>query len=176
MSTWGIIFIFVILGLLILLLQTTRGVLNHAQWVLMLVAIALITGLTFWIWTESSGQLTVKQLGIELGGGAGIGASFMLLAWKLVTSRSFQKIISPFVVVSIPTEGRSSIFYLSWHSKDIVSALNLKDNRRMLFEFGEGKFSGEINIRYLAKDASKWNEVKYKIDRSGRLIDTTKEA
>jgi hypothetical protein len=48
------------------------------------VGVALITGIVFWVCTGSSGVLTVKELGLRLGGGAAIGAGFMLLAFSLI--------------------------------------------------------------------------------------------
>ncbi len=80
---WGnVSVLFVLLGAVVCLFIAAGGKdFNPAQWVAFYVLIALVTGLVFCLFTSNSkGEYTNKKLGISLGGGAGIGACFMVLA------------------------------------------------------------------------------------------------
>jgi len=173
-TAWGIVLIFIIIGLITILYVKTGGRFNRAQWFIMFVAVAMVTGLSFWIFTESSGKLEVKKIGLELGGGAAIGAGFMLLAWGIVSSKKFQKFISPFAIIGIPIEKYSKIFRLIDKSNEITNAQILAGGSRILFEFREGYFSGSIVVRHFTADYTKIEDIDYHIDRAGRIKPSSK--
>ena len=162
----GIALIFTIIGLIVLLYIKTGGRFNRAQWFIVFVAVAMVTGLSFWIFTESSGKVAVK--GVELGGGAAIGAGFMLLSWGIISSDKFHKFLLPFTIVVIPTEKYSKLYRLVDKSSEIVNNQDLPGGR-MLFEFGEGHFAGSIKLRHFTADFNKFEDVRYRIDRAGRI-------
>ncbi len=77
----GFALILIILALETALFLTKEGDLDKAEWVVLYVGVALVTGIAFWILTPgSTGEVTVEHLGIRLGGGAAIGAAFVLLS------------------------------------------------------------------------------------------------
>jgi hypothetical protein len=77
----GFALILIILALETALFRSKEGDLDKAEWVVLYVGVALVTGIAFWILTPgSTGEVTVEHLGIKLGGGAAIGAAFMLLS------------------------------------------------------------------------------------------------
>ena len=77
----GFALILIILALETALFLTKEGDLDKAGWVVLYVGVALVTGIAFWILTPgSTGEVTVEHLGIRLGGGAAIGAAFILLS------------------------------------------------------------------------------------------------
>lgn len=77
----GFALILIILALETALFLSKEGDLDKAEWVVLYVGVALVTGIAFWILTPgSTGEVTVEHLGIRLGGGAAIGATFILLS------------------------------------------------------------------------------------------------
>ncbi len=83
-SSFAWAFIMLIVTLLVWQRYDTGGLyLGMHERMLFLTGVALLTGTVFWIVTPGSGQVSIRQLGIRLGGGAAIGAAFMLLANQL---------------------------------------------------------------------------------------------
>ena len=135
-QSFGIVLVFVLVGLVGLMIWRTGGALTRAHWFVLLVSVAMVAGLGFWLWTGSSGSFSVA--GLKLGGGAAVGAAFMYLAWKLVGTRGDHG----YTVVSLPFP-RGDID-LSW-SDQIVLAQFLKDGR-LFVEFRQGHERGEIRV------------------------------
>src|SRR5262245_1935824 len=96
---YGLLLAAIILFLEFLVFYSTGGRLARAHWVVLYVGVAVFTGVVFWLVTPgSTGSLKFAALGIKLGGGAAIGAAFMLLAWKLSAPTSSS------IVVPVPSE------------------------------------------------------------------------
>ena len=89
--------ILLMIGLIGWMVSALGGHLAPAHWALLYVGIALVTGIAFWTITGSTGQVTlnVAQVALRLGGGAAIGAAFMLIAYSLVATND------PYVIVPL---------------------------------------------------------------------------
>jgi hypothetical protein len=143
----GLLVVAVIVALVGVMLWSTQGVLTRAHEIVLFVSVAIVTGVLFWILTPgSSGQLTVKQLGIRLGGGAGIGASFMLLAWWLTASTANTTVVP--VPFQIPTD--FTIENISPEHLADVGELRTVSKRRFIYaEFRPGHNAGVLRLKYL---------------------------
>ena len=158
----GIILLFVLIGLVVLLLYVTDGIFYPGHWVAFYVAIALVSGIAFWFFTAgSTGEFTNKSLGIRLGGGAGIGAAFMVLAHFLTPTEPPPNIR----IVDVRVEGISDVFYTS-HSEELGKVTRL-DGARFLVEFKEGENQGHFVVRYFRGEDPYWSEIH--VPRLGEL-------
>lgn len=115
----GVALIVLVISLLVWQRISTHGYIAGRQdWLLLLVGVALVTGMVFWLITPGAeGELNLTQLGLKLTGGAAIGAGFMLLAWELTKT-------SPTTVI-VPLEQASRAdnpAILSWDPENIALA------------------------------------------------------
>jgi hypothetical protein len=160
----GVALLAVILFLLVVQRVSTGGFsTGRNDSILLLVGVALFTGIAFWLVTPGAeGTVDLKQLGIHLGGGAGIGAAFMLLAWWLTSS-------SPtYIVVSLDSASLQHELALASgpaDSADIKSAYLLPPKDRVFVEFGDGKEKGWFTTHHL--EGAKVVTLKYKVTRYG---------
>jgi hypothetical protein len=158
----------VIVALIVLMMATTGGYLTRAQWVLLYVGIALVTGVLFWTITTSEAEFTATKLGIKLGGGAAIGACFMALANR-ITAESASSVIIPLATEDALLGPRII------ETDPGVAPEILNDKRRVLTEFRTAKGKGWFIIKALSDDAKGWRWVKYDVTAEGKVERTLQE-
>lgn len=149
----GIAVLLILIGLTVVLFRYARDRFYPQYWVAFYVSVALITGLSFWLLTAgATGEYTNSRLGLRLGGGAGIGACFMVLARVLTPS-------PPLLgerVIKIQVNAAGHIFPATpapaW-SKEIREVLILDENgSRALVLFEDGQMEGDIFLQYYKSD------------------------
>ncbi len=143
----GSILIVIVLMLLASLLIYRGDSFNRPHWVSLYAGIAVVTGLSFWIYAPgSTGEVTIKEIGIKLGGGAAVGAAFMLLAWWLTP-------LTDVLIVDVPdsVKGIGSRLAVENSSPGLRTEL-LGGNDRILLEFPENRSEGRIHLVYFTKD------------------------
>ena len=161
---FGTVFLFILVALLVWLRIATEGFASNLDWVLFYVGIALVTGIAFWVYTPGSqGTLNLPQFGIHLGGGAAIGASFMLLAVLFVPKAD------PDVVVALPEQVRSpTVKVLKYdHEKLVTVSMIPKLPGNVFVRFHDGEEQGWFWTWDV--QPGKQVETKYSVTRSGRI-------
>ena len=149
----GSFLIVIVLVLLAILLVYRADSFSRPHWVSLYAGIAVVTGLAFWIYAPgSTGEVTVKELGIKLGGGAAVGAAFMLLAWWLTP-------LTEVLIVDVPdsVKGIASRFAIENSSPGLRAEL-LDGNNRILVEFSENRAEGRIHLVYFTKDLERQSD------------------
>lgn len=164
----GMIVISIIIILETVMLIKTNGILTQAYQIVLYVGVAIVTGVVFWTLTPgTSGQINFTQLGIRLGGGAAIGASFMLLAWWLTAPKC------NFVVIPTPSNAPEDFLLLNVSPENIsdVGELRTISKRRYIFaEFRSKKEVGEIHFRHLNANENGFEDSAYIITLQGSLL------
>lgn len=157
----------IIILLLAVMLVTTGGHLTRAYEIVLLVGIALVTGISFWLLTPgSTGTVEVKEIGIRLGGGAAIGAAFMILAWWLTSG------LPSYVVVPVPASIPSEFVIRNLTPEEIadVGEVHTITNNRMLYvAFQPKRESGTIELRHLKPGEAKFSAPLYIITVKGEI-------
>ena len=164
----GMIITIVIIVLETVMLIKTNGVLTQAYQIVLYVGVAIVTGVVFWTLTPgTSGLINFKQLGIRLGGGAAIGASFMLLAWWLTVPKfNFAVIPTP---SNIPED--FSLANVSPENISDIGELRTISKRRYIFaEFRSNKEIGEINLQHLNASKNRLENSIYVITLQGDFL------
>lgn len=165
----GLLVVFAIIALEAVMLWATGGHLTRAHQIVLYIGVAIVTGVVFWLLTPgSTGELDFKQLGIRLGGGAAIGASFMLLAWWLTDPEVNH------TVVPVPSAIAQDFTIENLSPNDLadVGEVRTISNRRYLYaEFRPGHERGDIRINHLEDGATAMNTSAYQISLDGELID-----
>jgi len=163
----GMAVVFVIIALEVLMLAFTRGQLTRAYEIALYIGIAIVTGVIFWLLTPgSTGELELKKLGIKLGGGAAIGAIFMILAHQLTVRET------NYVVLPIPAQIHREFTIKNLSPGDIsnVGQVRTITHKRLLFvEFRPGKEAGTIRLKYFRTNDSKFEEPVYRVTLKGEL-------
>lgn len=149
----------------------TGGEFLISHWAAFYVATALITGLAFWLVTPSPATLSIPWLGARLGGGAAIGAIFMLLVMFLLPPTNLR-------VVELKVPGvRNESLGKPKFSSEIYSVTKLGDDPqrgvRYLVEFREGHSFGEMYVAYPKTDGI-W-KCTIPVQRVGPLRDPNHE-
>ena len=128
--------------------------------------VALITGVSFWILTGSTGEFTFKEYGAKVGGGAAIGLVFMYAA-KQITPETPPPNIR---VLDVRINDVESV-NIARSSEAIRQVTPLmSQGNKFLVEFKEGFSRGNVIVRYL-QTGGKF-EVKYTIPRIGAVSQT----
>ena len=153
--------VFLLIGLLVLLYTQTGGGFLPAHWVGFYVAVALITGLAFWLITGSPAEFSWKEFGARLGGGAAIGIIFMFAAQKITPAPPPNIRI---IDVAVPGGTRVST---ADHDAAIASVIALENGTRFLVQFTEGAMSGKISFHYLK--GQERHRFTYNVPRVGAL-------
>jgi hypothetical protein len=171
-SRWQVVagcaLIAVVIGLLVWQNVATQGQFRgRGDQILLLIGVALVTGVAFWLITRSQGELNLPQLGIRLVGGAGIGAGFMYLAWKLTSPADTHVIVqlrshTPLTRVSDYDAATIKDVTILRHRQEAPSD-------RALVEFQEGKERGRFTTLHLV--GSKQVPTVYEVTTSG-LVDS----
>jgi len=164
----GLLVVFVIIVLEALMLWQTNGHLTRAYQIVLYTGVAIVTGVLFWLLTPGSmGEVDLKQLGIRLGGGAAIGAAFMLLAWFL-TDPETNHVVAP-VPFGIPQE--FTIHNQSPNDLADVGEVRTISGRRYLYaEFRSGHDEGILNLKHLRAGSAGFSTPSYQITLEGELI------
>jgi hypothetical protein len=147
----GFTIIFAVLIGLFVLFWATGGAFYGPHWVAFYVTIALVTGVCFWtLCPEGDSTYANRTLGIKLGGGAAIGASFMMLA------HSITPVDLPDVrVIKVPSIGISSEIIPDGNSLEIRAVKRIPESPfEFVVWFGDHENSGVLNFHYLAKDGT----------------------
>lgn len=155
----AISFLFVCLGILTALYVSNGGNFLPAHWVALKVGVALITGIAFWTFTASSGEFTWKDWGLKLGGGAAVGAAFMILAHYITPDMSPANRI---VEVPVPADARVTAIA----GTGVNAVTSLQKDGRFLVEFTEGNDRGEIHLNYLGTEGTR-RRLSYEVRRVG---------
>ncbi len=142
----GLIMVAILLGMVVALFHVSHGFFSPGYWVGFYVSVALVTGIAFWTLTGSTGEYTNAKLGIRLGGGAAIGASFMVLAHWLTPNNPLPSF--RIVPTSVPANDLS---YYD-HDEHVKEATRLGQSKRFLVEFNEGENEGAFSVSYIATD------------------------
>ena len=170
-QTWAaLLVVFVILALIVAMIWSTEGDLSRAHMILLYVGVAIITGILFWHFTPgSTGQFDLKQLGIRLGGGAAIGASFMVLAWWLTVPETTTALV--FIPTTIPDDFK--IENISPEKLADLGKVHTKSRRNFIFaDFRAGHESALIRLTYLNIENNQFLTPVFKILLTGQLIPT----
>ena len=122
----------------------TDGILLETHRMVLYVTIALVTGTLFWILTPgATGEVDLKEIGVKLTGGAGIGAGFMVLACWLA-STNVTHIVVP-IPADIPRD--VAITNLTPDSiADVGEVRTVVDRRYIYVEFVPGHDTGRIQV------------------------------
>ncbi len=162
---------FALIGALIaleaIMIWATGGRLRQAHEVALYIGVALITGIAFWLFTPgSTGELNLPELGIKLGGGAAIGAIFMLLA-SWLTSPAIQHVVVP-VPAEIPQQ--FTMHNLSPDSIRELGELRTVSGNRFLFaEFWAKEEEGAFQLTHLSNEGAAFKNPTYRIGLDGVL-------
>ncbi|HLN29974.1 MAG TPA: hypothetical protein VK395_19690 [Gemmataceae bacterium] len=158
----GVALILLVIGLLAWQRISTHGFIAGRQdWVLLLIGVALVTGMVFWLVTPGAeGELNLAHLGLKLTGGAAIGAGFMLIAWGLT------KISPTTVIVALDQDSLANRPVVrGLDTENIDLAYQLPD-QRVLVEFKDGKEHGWFKTEHL-EVGGKLVYLTYKVTRAG---------
>ncbi len=165
----GIVLLFVLIALIVWLLAATGGSFKGGEWPAFYVAVALVSGIAFWFFTAgSTGEYTSKQLGIRLGGGAAIGAAFMVLAHFLTPATPPSNLL----VVDARNEGESADlgFALESWSEGLRNVTHLdKENNgtQFLVEFREDQ--GFFTVSYYMADSTHHRKIEVERGQSDSI-------
>lgn len=130
------------LTLIVVMFAVTGGYFLAAHWTAFYVGVALLTGLAFWLFTDTRGEFTNKRLGILLVGGGGIGACFMILAHFLTPVDVAQNV----QIVKTDLAGPVFVTHLS---ASVEKPVQLPGNpARFVIEFAEGEALGTFDVTY----------------------------
>jgi hypothetical protein len=124
------------------MLVATDGLMNRGYGVAFFICSALIAGIAFWTLSPGARQgnaFNLRVLGIRLGGGAAIGASFALLAWTVVPSDS------TFVVQRLNGEGDVTITELGDGARD---AAYVAARKWLVVEMEPGADTASVSVRW----------------------------
>lgn len=158
----GLVILGVITALVVVLFATSDGYLNRAGWVLLYVGVGLISGIAFWLATPgATGEVDLKKIGVKLGGGAGIGAGFMLLADFLAATPPRH------VIVEIPEGNRNPTF--SIYEADSGIEVTEISGQRLLVEFKGDQEAGWFRAEQLAPGARGFSKYECEVTRAGRI-------
>lgn len=143
------------------------------DWVFFYVLVALLTGVLFWTVTPgSTGEVTVQQLGIRLGGGAAIGAAFMLLAHWLTPAPPPPASDVALVSLNLPDSVRTSPvlkvanFDEASFSHEPVLLPCAGTKRQALVQFKEGASEGWFRVSAVVPPGKRIS-VEYTVSRGG---------
>lgn len=164
----GLFIVILLIIAVAIMLIVTGGHLNRAFEIVLYICVALVTGILFWLFTPgSTGDLDFKKLGIKLGGGAAIGASFMLLAWYL-TEPNLN-----YVVIPKPSYIPQEFTIINQSSQEIndVGEVRTKGGKQYLYiEFRDGKDEGIIDLNYLKNGNITFAKSQFKATIKGELV------
>ena len=164
----GAVFLVLLAVIGVALYAHTRGLPTEAGWLILYTCIGLFAGVAFCLFTPgSTGEFTMKRLGIKLGGGAAIGAAFMVLGYQLATRCGEAP---PHVVVEV--ENLSDVDYVPIVSRSRgVSNVHhvLEDKACLLVKFDERSTCGGFETKQWDPSAQAFRTVEYTVDRSGKL-------
>lgn len=138
--------VFGLIGLLGVLYWAEDGYPSALGWVFAYVGVALITGIAFWALTGSTGDLTLPQIGLRLGGGAAIGAGFMLLAHSLTPQTDRDRLIE----IQVPDAGGN--VYLVPKATQGCRVEQISHSGRFIALLDEGAKSAQFSVRYHGTD------------------------
>lgn len=160
----GLLVVFVIVILEAIMLWGTSGRLTRAYEIVLYIGVAIVTGVLFWLLTPGSqGELNFTQLGIRLGGGAAIGASFMLLAWYL-TDQDTNHVVVP-VPPGVPAE-----FNIENQTPnglaDVGEVRSVSGRHYLYVEFQPGQDQGDLSLKYLNPNEG-FITSSYRVTRDG---------
>lgn len=137
----GFMAVIFLLALIWLLYYATDGTFLPSHWVALYVAIAIVTGVLFWNFTTTDADVSLPALGIRLGGGAAVGAAFMILAHWLTPGAAM------FRIVDIQFEGVDSFSYQG--ERDLRRVEPLNKETEFLVEFQESVDEGYFEVHFL---------------------------
>ncbi len=156
----GMLFLAGMAGLGVVLFWVTGGDFLPAHWTAFFVLVALVTGLGFWLFTGSTGDFRWKEFGVTLGGGAAIGASFMMLAHWITPARPPNLNV---LEVLLPDDSTPSS---PRFDSGIARVTAIPNESRYIVEFRENAMTGNVHFRYLARDGKRMKRT-YVVPRVG---------
>ena len=158
---------YLVIFLIAIMLILTKGNLNRALWVALWVGVAITSGIIFSVFTtDSTGQIDFKQLGIKLGGGAAIGAAFMLLPWWMT------KPDINYTIIPVPSEihGPINIENLTTNNISDVGELRTVGRKRYLFvDFFDEEEEGKLLLKYSKSNSAEILVNSYFVTIKGKL-------
>lgn len=159
-ARFGLLVAMLIILLLAVLLTARGGILQRAEWVALYVGVALVTGIVFWLVAPGGkSELSMPQYGMRLGGGAAVGAIFMLIAHKITPGPEIR-------AFELPTEIRRS------HTVQILDSspridVEIVNKRLLLVEFRESQNDGEVTLEYFQE--LRQERICFLVSRVGEL-------
>ncbi len=161
--TTGFLIIILISALLVWLYSSSEGYIPHAGYILLYTGIGLITGIGFWLTTDSSATVDIKSLGIKLGGGVAVGVAFILVINHFIVPTENYKIMD------LPEEFHDSSFSITGHDDHIK--LTWISEQRLLIEFYNNTEIGTFDgIKYDA-DLKGFKTYEFVAKTSGSPLD-----